>query len=154
MGRKAESVAKKPKLENAEVRLVELLGLLNDARNPVVAALGKEDPTLSFADMRKSLRDAYRALGGEQSDLDRNTELGNRRRLPYLIVHYGAHSLQSMALEVLEHGESAERALALLDRSRELTRAIQRHLFGEMPPDGVGNVVDFATRKSQQRKTS
>lgn len=145
-----------PQLKTAEVRLFELLGLINAARNPLLAAIKSEEecPTLSFIDMRESLRQAYFALGGERSTLDRNTELGNRRMLPYLIIHYGAHNLQCMALEVLDHGETPERALALLDRSRELTRAIQRHLFGDGPPDDVKNVVDFATRKSQLRKAS
>ena len=145
-----------PKLGNDEVMLGELLGVIDAARAPVLEARKMDDPVLSFERVRSSLREAYFMLNGEHSTLDRNTSLGNRRMLPYLIVHYGAHNLQRMALEVLDHGESAERALALLDRSRELTRAIQRHLFGDgpPPPGDVANVVDFATRKSQHRNAS
>lgn len=143
-----------PKLGNREVMLPELLGVINAARAPVLEAQKMDDPVLSFERVRTSLREAYFMLNGEQNTLDRNTGLGNRRLLPYLVVHYGAHHLQNMALEVLDHGETPERALALLDRSRELTRAIHRHLFGDGPPDDVKNVVDFATRKSQHRKAS
>jgi hypothetical protein len=150
MASKNEKLAMTPKLENREVRLIELLGLLNDVRKPVMTAIQDNSATLSFPDLRKSLREAYFALDGERSDLTRNTDIGNRRMLPYLLVHYGAHNLQKLALEALEAADSPENALKLLDRSRELTQIIERHFFGQRPPDDVANVIDIATRKSQR----
>jgi hypothetical protein len=153
MAREREKSTMVPKLENTEVSLSELLGLINSARKPVLAAIRseEEEPTLSFTDMRKFLADAYFALGGERSTLDRNTEIGSRRLLPYLLVNYGAQNLQRIALEVLQEGESPEMALVLLDRCRELTFIIERHLFGQAPPKDVPKVVDFLSRKALQQ---
>ena len=150
MAHETETSTMTPKLENKEVCLSELLGLINNARNPVWAAIqsGEEKPTLRFAEMREFLREAYFAMGGERSDLVRNTEIGNRRLLPYMLLHLGAHNLQNLALEVLSDGESSEKAIELLDRCRELTQIIERHLFGQLPPTDVENVVDIRARKS------
>jgi hypothetical protein len=140
-----------PKLANDEVMLGALLEKINEARSPVIEARKMDDPVLSFADVRASLREAYLMLNGEQSDLTHNTQLGNRRRLPYLLVNYGAQHLQKLALHVLTEGESPELALDLLERSRELTAIIERHLFGQTPPKD-SNVVDFRARNATPRK--
>lgn len=140
-----------PKLDNDEVSLGWLLELINGARSQVLEARKMDEPVLSFERVRASLREAYFMLNGEQNDLVRNTEIGSRRLLPYLLVNFGAQNLQRMALEVLENGESADGALKLLDRCRELTMVIERHLFGQEPPKDVPNVVDLIARKAHQQ---
>jgi hypothetical protein len=74
-------------------------------------------------------------------------DIGSRRLLTYSAVHLLAHNLQMLAAAVINTGESPETAFELLNCSRDVTLLIERRLFGQLPPDGLANVVDLATRK-------
>lgn len=78
------------------------------------------------------------------------SEFDDRRMLPYMLIHYGACSLQRLATEVLQsRGESSEKAHELLRLSRNLTQIIERRLFGNLPPTDEKNVVDLAVHKRE-----